>query len=334
MKTTLPAILVAVSAILLMNATFIVTEGQQALVTQFGKIIGQPITDAGMHFKLPFINDVRMMDKRILTWDGEPEQIPTKDKKYIWADTTARWRIVDARKFAYTVKNERMAQGQLDSTLDGITRDVISNQNLVEAVRNTNQILKKKTKPKPAQKDKTSENDSTSIKATDIKAEQIEEEISGEIEPVTVGREKLSQMIIQRARKEISQYGIELIDVQLRRIAYETSVEKKVYDRMISERNRIAEKIRSIGQGEKAKIDGKLNRDLKEIESIAYRTSQEIKGKADAKAIIIYAKAMGADPEFYRFARTLEAYENTLTDKTKLILSTNSDFFKIMNRGK
>ena len=312
-------------ALIVMNACyFTLDEGRQALITKFGQIQGEPVTKAGLHFKLPIINDVRYFDKRILTWDGDQEQIPTKDKKYIWVDSTARWKISNLRKFAETVQSENGARDRLDGILDGVTRDTISDNNLVEAVRNTNGIFEQIAARKlEVQKRKDEQTDVT---------EAVEEEITGEIERITRGREQLSNLIIERARKELEPFGIELIDVQLRRIAYEKSVEDKVYERMISERNRIAEKIRSIGKGEQAKITGTLNRDLKEIESIAYRKSQEIRGGAEAKTIVIYAEAIKQDPEYYAFSRTLEAYKNSVSERGRLYLSTDSDFLKYIQK--
>ena len=305
---------------------FSVMEGTQALITQFGEIRGEPITKAGLHFKLPFIQDVRTFDKRILSWDGEPEQIPTKDKKYIWVDTTARWRITDLRKFAETVQNEAGAYNRLDGILDGVTRDTISNHNLVESVRNSNTIFENIASNKAARDAQIAQG------GVDAVAAAIEEEVTGDIEKTTKGREQLSNMIVERSRSELAPFGIELIDVQLRRISYEKSVEDKVYDRMISERNRVAEKIRSIGKGEEAKIKGTINRDLKEIESEAFRKAQEIKGIAEAKAAVIYAKAMQQDPEYYAFVRTLEAYRKAIPEKGQLIMSTKSEFLRMLER--
>lgn len=320
------AIILGTLVFSLSGSYFILPEGQQALITQFGKIQGEPITKAGLHFKWPFINDVRMFEKRMLSWDGDEEQIPTKDKKYIWVDTTARWRIKDLRKFAETVQSETGARNRLDGILDGVTRDTISNHSLVEAVRNSNKIFEQIAAKK-------SEAEQTAAKGgAEAVAAAIEEEITGDIEKISYGREQLSRLIADRARAELEPFGIELIDVQLRRIAYETSVEQKVYERMISERNRIAEKIRSIGFGEKAKIQGTLNRDLKEIESNAFRKAQEIKGIADAKASAIYAKTMQQDPEYYTFMRTMEAYRKGIPEQASMIVSTDSDFFRYLEK--
>jgi membrane protease subunit HflC len=299
---------------------FILTPGRQAIITEFGKPVGGPIVKAGLHVKKPFVQEVRLVDKRILTWDGYPTEIPTKDKKYIKVDTTARWKIVDALTFIQTVRNEMGARARLDAILDATTRDVISNNNLVEAVRNSNNILEKIKEAK---------------KEIKIAKEQgkaiIEEEISGSISKISVGREMLSQTIVLEAEKELKKFGIELIDVQLRRISYEKSVERKVYERMISERQRIAQKIRSIGQGEKAKIEGRVQKDLKKIESEAYRKAQTIRGKAEAKATAIYAKEFNKGSGFYQFKRSLEAYKSALGNgNSKLILSSDSEFFKFL----
>ena len=318
-----------IAALLAASSMFIVNEGQQALITQFGRIVGEPITKAGLYWKMPLVQDVRYFDKRILSWDGDPNQIPTKDKKYIIVDTTARWRIVNPVLFAQTVHNEAGVRARLDGILDGVTRDVISRHNLVEAVRNTNTILDRvrakheKVKTVAAPEKPTADTEELI---------EIEEEISGEIEPISVGRERLSEAILERARNELLSLGVELIDVQLRRIAYEASVEGKVFSRMISERQRIAEKIRSLGKAEEARIRGKMNRDLKEIESGAYRTSEAVRGRADAEAIALYAESLGSNPEYYTFLRSLEAYKRALSERAELVLSTDSEFFTLLEK--
>jgi len=299
------------------TSTFLLPEGKQAIITQFGRPVGSPLAQSGLYFKLPWIQKVCYLDKRILSWDGHPNQIPTKDKKYIIVDTTARWRIIDALKFIQTVQNERGAQARLGGILDAITRDTISNHNLVEAVRNTNDILELSEKLKAQQREK----------------EIIEEEITGEIEKITKGREMLSSMIAKLADQELRSFGISIIDVQLRRIEYESSVEQKVYERMISERKKIAEKIRSIGKGEQARIQGRMSRDLQKIESEAYRKAQEYKGKAEAEVASIYKKALVQGSKFYEFIRTLEAYEKSFQEGSQVILSTDSDFFKLFHSG-
>jgi membrane protease subunit HflC len=312
-----------VAILIVLKGTFFeLNEGRQAIITQFGKPVGAPITEAGLHTKLPFIQEVRFVDKRILSWDGFPNQIPTKDKKYIKVDTTARWRVVDALKFIQTVRNETGARARLDAILDSATRDVISNHNLVEAVRNSNSIIEKIEEKK------------ASIEK--LKAEGkpvIEEGVTGEIEKIRVGRENLSEMIVKSAEKELTAFGIALIDVQLRRISYERSVEAKVYERMTSERQRIAQKIRSIGQGEKAKIEGRLQRDLREIKSQAYKEAQIIRGSGEAKALKIYAQSLSKDPQFYSFMKTMEVYKDSIQERTKFLMSSDGELFKFFKKA-
>jgi modulator of FtsH protease HflC len=316
------AVLVFGIIVTLKNAVFIVTEGQQALVTQFGKPIADPITQAGFYFKKPFVQDVRFIDKRILSWDGYPNQIPTKDKKFISVDTTARWRVVDALKFIQTVRNETGARSRLDTILDSTTRDVISNNNLVEAVRNTNAII-----------EKVEERRAEVARMLEQGEVLVDDEISGEIEPIEIGREQLSRLVVEAADKELTQFGIKLVDVQLRRISYEKSVEAKVYDRMISERQRVAQKIRSIGQGERAKIEGRMTRDLRTIESEGYRRAQQIRGAAEARAAAIFAQTLSKDPAFFEFSRSMEAYERTFTGQDRFILSSDSEFLRYFKQN-
>lgn len=310
---------IVVALVVLANSMYTVSEWEQAVITQFGRTVAR-VNEAGLNFKIPFIQRVRRFDKRILTWDGYANQIPTKDKKYILVDTTARWRITDPLLFLQTVQHEDGARLRLDGILDAVTRDTISNHNLVEVVRNSNAILDR-VKAQDAERRKAGPD-----------APDTEEEVIGDIERVTVGREALSSLIIERAREGLKEFGIEIIDVQLRRIAYEESVEAKVFERMISERQRVAQKIRSVGLGEQARIQGKIAKDLQEIESEAYRKVQSIRGDADARAIRIYAGAMNADPAFYSFVRTLEAYRKALPAGTSLILSTDNKFLELLRR--
>ncbi|POB12419.1 protease modulator HflC [Halobacteriovorax sp. DA5] len=310
-KALILIVILFIGLVLGKQSLFIVSEGRQAIITEFGKPVGNPITDAGLHFKKPFVQDVRFVDKRILSWDGFPNQIPTKDKKFIKVDTTARFKIIDALKFIQTVRNTEGAKKRIDTILDSSTRNVISSHDLVEAVRNSNAIIEK-------------------LNATKVDVNEIEEEITGDIEDVSVGREKLSQLIVSKADGELEQFGIQLIDVQLRRISYEKSVERKVYERMISERQRIAQKIRSIGEGEKAKIEGRLVKDLQTIQSEGYKKSQLIKGRAEAKASAVYAKTFSQDPSFFEFVRSLEAYKTSIKGKTKFIISNDNEFLKYL----
>jgi len=286
------------------GAFFIVDETKQAIITQFGKPIGNPIKKAGLYFKIPFIQKVIYFEKRILEWDGYPTQIPTKDKKYIWVDTTARWRISDPLKFYQSVYNEKGAQSRLDDVIDNAVRDLITSHNLIEVVRTTNRILKE-------------------VKNLDF----IEE---AALEKVNFGREFLRKEILKKARELTPQYGIELIDVRIKRVNYVEEVRKKVYERMIAERKKAAEKYRSEGRGKKAEIIGRMQKELKEILSEAYKKSQEIKGKADSKSAKILAQAFSKDPDFYVFLKTLEAYKNTIDENTTLILTTDSEFFKYL----
>jgi membrane protease subunit HflC len=301
------------------KSMYIVPEGFQSIITQFGKPIGEAKQSAGLYFMLPFIQKVNLLDRRMLNWDSIPNQIPTKDKKYILVDTTARWKIKDPLLFIKTVQTERGAKARLDAVVEATTRDTISNNNLVETVRNTNEIIANAAERLKQQSEGT-------LAAG-------EEEVVGEIESIDIGREQLSSMIVKKASLELEKFGIELIDVQLRGIAYEESVEKKVYDRMISERMRIAEKIRSFGQGEQAKIEGKTDLELKKIESEAYREAEQIKGKAEAIQYTIYANAYKKDAKFYEFLKTLEVYDKSITEDFNLILSTSSKFFKLLKEG-
>jgi len=298
---------VVVAALVIVSASvYIVDETRQVVITQFGQPMGQPITAAGLHFKRPFVQKANYFEKRILEWDGSPNQIPTKDKRYIWVDTTARWRIADPLKFLESVGNETGAHARLDDIIDSATRDSITNHLLTEVVRNTNRLVEER--------------------------EAAEEILGAEeaLERIAVGREALTRGILSQARELVPQYGIELIDVRIKRINYVEEVRLKVYERMISERRRAAEKYRSEGQGKKAEIEGEMQKELNRITSEAYRKAQEIQGQADAEAIKIYAQAYSKDPEFYSFLKTLETYKKTIDGRTTLILSTDSDYFEYL----
>jgi membrane protease subunit HflC len=302
-------LLVIVVFLLLMgNPFYILYEGKQAIITQFGKPIGEAVVKAGLHLKIPFIQKVNYFEKRILEWDGYPNQIPTKDKKYIWVDTTARWRIKDSLKFFQSVYDERGAQARLDDIIDAAVRDAVTSHNLIEIVRSSNRLIDK-------------------LEAIEQEKEFIEE---GALERVKVGRDKMRQEILNRARELSPQYGIELIDVRIKRVNYVEEVRKKVYERMIAERKRAAEKYRSEGRGIRAEIEGRTEKELKGIISEAYKKSQEIKGEADAKSTKIYADAYNKDPGFYSFLKTLETYKDTVDDDTILILTTEGEYFKYL----
>ncbi len=299
--------LFVVAMLLFMSgALYIVDETQQVVVTQFGKPVGDPAMKAGLYFKLPFIQHANYFDKRLLQWDGNPNQIPTKDKRYIWVDTTARWKIKDPLKFMQSVTNETGAHARLDDIIDSATRDYITNHNLVEVVRDSNRIIESQI---------ISEQDE--IKASD-----------DALDRVVVGREEITRGILEQASEMAPQYGIELVDVRIKRINYVQEVRDKVYERMISERKRAAERYRSEGQGKKAEISGQMGKELKKIRSEAYKSAEEIKGKADAEAISVYADAYNRDPEFYSFLKTLDTYKNTIDGDTTVIFSSDSEYFE------
>jgi membrane protease subunit HflC len=293
--------------IIIFSAAFVVNETEQVVITRFGKPAGDPITEPGIHFKVPLIDKANMFDKRFLEWDGDANQIPTKDKRFIWVDTYGRWRISDPLLFFQRLRDERGAQGRLDDILDGETRNAIANHNLVEIVRNTNRT--------PAVADTFSTEDDVEAVFPDIR----------------VGREKITREILAAASARTTELGIELLDLRFKRINYVEEVRRKVYERMITERKRIADKFRSEGQGQASKILGDKERELKRIQSEAYRTAREIIGKADADATAIYARAynQSADSrDFYRFIKTLDTYMETFSESDWLILSTESEFYK------
>ena len=285
---------------------YVVDETQQVVITQFGRPVGKPITSAGLHFKKPIIQKTHYFEKRLLQWDGDPNQIPTKDKKYIWVDTVARWRVIDALKFLQSVGNELNAQARLDDIINSATRDIITSHLLVEAVRNSNRILE-------------AEAQGDDLIITDEALENID-----------VGRKILESMILERAQVLAPQYGIEIKDVRIKRMNYVEAVRNKVYDRMIAERKRAAEKYRSEGMGKSAEVEGRIAKELKEIQSEAYRQAEIVKGKADASAITIYGDAYNQDPEFYSFVKTLDTYKNTIDDKSTVILTTDADYYKYL----
>jgi len=296
---------IAVIVFFAAGVVYIISETDQVVVTQFGKPIGDPIAKAGLHFKLPFVQKAHYFDKRLLEWDGDPNQIPTRDKKYIWVDTTARWSIVDALKFLESVGSERGAHARLDDVINSATRDVITSHLLVEAIRDSNRILEDR-------------------QDDDLVVALAEEAL----ENITVGRHELEQDILIRSKELVPQYGIELVDVKIKRINYVENVRQKVYERMISERKRAAEMYRSEGRGKSAEVEGKMEKELKLITSAAYKEAQGLRGKADAEAITVYAEAYGKDPKFYSFMKTLETYKDTIDSNTTIVLTTNGDYFK------
>ncbi|OGK08810.1 MAG: HflC protein [Candidatus Riflebacteria bacterium GWC2_50_8] len=280
------------------GSIFVVHEGEQAIVTRFGKPVGE-VRHAGLNFKIPLIEDVYRFEKRILKWDGDPNQITTREKKFIWVDATARWRIVDPLVFFRTVATIKGAQSRLDDIIDSVIRDAVSGNYLVDLVRGPTYVAPK-----------------------DGSAEEV-------LDPTNRrSREQILDDILQKARASVPEYGIELIDVQIKRLNYIESVLEKVYERMISERNKVAAEYRSEGEGNKAEILGEMEKELKRITSEAFKTSLEIKGKADAEAAQIYANAYNRDPEFYSFCRSLETLEKSVGANSKMVISTESELFK------
>jgi len=300
--------LIIVACIAIMTAytsAYIVNETEQVVVTQFGRVIGTPKQAPGLYFKVPFIQEATYFPKNLLTWEGDPGQIPTLDKTYIWVDVFARWKIVDPVKFFQTVNNTVGAQSRLDDIIDPATRNFITSYKLIEAVRRSNREL-----------------DTLEIGLEDIQKEPVEK--------ITTGRDKITRGILEQAQPKLTPFGIELVDVKIKRINYVEQVRESVYGRMIAERKQIAEKFRSEGKGEAARIMGEKERDLKRITSEAYRTAQEIKGKADAEATKLYAQAYGIDPEFYSFTKSLEVYNETLGENSSIVLSTSAEFLKYL----
>jgi modulator of FtsH protease HflC len=306
MKSKLVILVVAVVAILFVfTAAYVVDETEQVVVTQFGKVVGKPKTEPGLYFKIPFIQNATYFPKNLLEWDGDPGQIPTLDKTYIWVDAFARWRIVDPITFFQTVNNTTSAQGRLDDIIDPAVRNLITENKLIEAVRKTNRVLD----------------------TYEIGLEDIKERPSYKI---TTGRQNITKQIMEQAQPKLAKFGIELVDVKIKRINYVEQVRDSVYGRMIAERKQIAEKFRSEGKGEAQKILGEKERDLKRITSEAYRKAQTIKGKADAESTKLYANAYGIDPDFYSFVKTLELYGDAFDKDSSLVLSTDSEFFKYL----
>lgn len=286
-------------------------EGEQAVIVQFGRPVGAPVTEPGLHVKLPIIQEVRRFEKRILIWDGDPNQIPTKGREFIWIDTTARWRIADAKKFLESVATEAGARSRLNDIIDSVVRDQVSGSELVELVRSASWVVPK----------------------GEVLAE-VPAEVREELKKAVVrGREEITRTILAEARKVMPQYGIELVDVRIKRLDYVESVREKVYARMISERKRIAAQFRSEGEGQSAEILGTMEKELRQIRSTAYRRVQEVRGKADAEATRVYGAAYGGDPEFYAFSRTLEAYKEGQNKNQTVILTTDSDYYRYLKRS-
>jgi membrane protease subunit HflC len=305
------AVLVLIVLLFVTGTVYTVREDQQVILTQFGKSIGDPITEAGLHFKLPFIVKVNVIEKRVLAWDGESAQMPTRDKTYIQVDTFARWEISEPLVYFKTLRDERSALSRLDDILGSVTRNAVAKHDLLEVVRST-----KDRKPEK----------------TDLQTEE-----GAVFEPIKIGRREIENNVYQIAKTKLEDIGINLLDLRFKRINYNQSVAPQIYEQMISERQQIAERFRSEGAGEAARTMGKMEREVKRIESEAYRKIQSILGEADAESTRIYAEAYGGTPEresFYEFVKTLEAYDKILDENTTVILSTDSDLFKLLKGSK
>lgn len=289
------------------DACYVVTESDQAILTQFGAPVGEPVAAPGIHFKLPVLQKANYFEKRFLEWDGDPNQITTEDKRFIWVDAFARWRISDPLLFFQRLRDERGAQSRLDDLLDGATRSTIAKHELIEVVRSSNRAF--------------------AVSSDSPEAEE-------KPKKVEFGRTKLEAEVLANARARSAGLGIEILDFRFKRIDYEERVRQEVYTRMISERQRIAEEYRSEGAGEAARIAGDKERELKTIESDAYRKSQEIRGKADAEAADIFAKAYNKDPDFYSFLKTLEVYKTSIGPDTTLILGTDGEFLRYIEQDR
>ena len=296
----------ALAALFVLNAAiYTVSETEQVILVQFGRPVGGLVKEPGLHLKVPFMQVVYRFDKRWLEYDGDATEIPTRDKKYIWVDTYARWRIADPLRFYQAVRDERGAQSRLDDIVDGETRNAVASFDLIEVVRSSNRAF--------------------------LTTEELEGIGAAEaMAKITTGRSKIAQLILDKAAKITPEFGIELVDVRFKRISYVETVQQKVFERMISERKRIAERSRSEGQGRAAEIRGQKERDILAASSSGYRSAQELKGAADGKATAIYARAYNKDAEFYQFWKTLETLNASLDDKTWLILTTDSELLKYL----
>jgi len=305
MKTKALVIVAAILLFVLYHSVYIVDETEQVILTQFGKVIGEQVTEPGLKFKVPFIQRPNYFPKNLLEWDGDPGEIPTQDKTYIWVDTFARWKIVDPLRFFKTVYNENGALSRLDDILDSEVRNKITSFPLIETVRKSNRPLD----------------------TFEVEDRGDETRVLGKIK---MGREKIAQEIMTNAKPKLADFGIELVDLKIKRLNYTSQVQKSVYSRMIAERKQIAEKFRSEGQGEARKIEGNQEKELKRITSEAYKTAQEKMGKADAEATRIYAEAYGKDADFYSFLKSMDVYKETLDKDSTLVLSTDSEFLKYL----
>lgn len=306
-KTILRLVIIFVAIIVIAQSTYIVKETEQVVVTQFGKPVGEAKVTPGLKIKMPFVQKTNYFERRYLAWDGDPNQVPTLDKKFIFVDAYARWQIVDPLQFFKRLTNERGAHSRLDDILDGETRDYIANHNLEEIVRTSNRVP--------------------------IPSGSIGEEVGDTLINIMVGREKIQDMILASANEKVRDLGIAILDFKVKRINYVEDVRTQVYERMKSERYRIADKFRAEGQGEASKINGEKERDLKTIQSVAFRKAEEIMGKADARATAIYAGAYNqsaSSRNLYSFVKSMETFEQTFDTTTTVILSTKSELYKYL----
>jgi modulator of FtsH protease HflC len=304
-RSLVPVLAVALVALfLLQSAMFTVAENEQVLITQFGRI-ARSEKEPGLHWKSPFVQDIHTFDKRWLEWEGSPNQIPTRDKKYIWVEVFARWRIEDATKFYQRLRDEQSAQSRLDDIIDGEVRNVVANHDLIDLVRSTSREFE--------QGDEAN----------------TEDEEKGAFSP-SIGREEIAKLVLTKSAQVMPDYGIELADIKILRVSYVDSVQQKVFQRMISERQRIAQRYRSEGKGRRAEIEGRVERELLRIRSEAYRKAEEIRGKADAEAAAIYAEAYNRDPELYGFLKSLETYRSVIDEGTEIVLSTDAPVLKYL----
>lgn len=302
-------LMLVAGVIVLASSAYTLDEAEQAIIVQLGAPVGDPVTEPGLHFKLPFVQEVRRFDKRLISWDGDPNQIPTRGEQFISVDTTARWRIADPLLFMQRVQNERGATLRLNDILDSVVRDHISSTDLVEIVRSKDWQVSQEDLER-------------------AQAAETDEQIL--LQKVSTGREELVRSILEKAQEQMPSYGIELVDIRIRRINYVEAVEQRVFERMIAERQRIAEQFRSEGQGRAAEIDGDTQRQLALIQSEAARRAELIRGEADAEATRIYNQAFGADPEFFAFFRSLESYSRSLGGKTTLMLDNETDYLRYL----
>ncbi len=300
---------VALLVLIVLSGAYVVNEPEQCIITQFGKPVGDPILTPGLKFKIPLIQKVHRFEKRFLEWDGDPNQLPTRDKRFIWVNTYARWRITDPLKYFQRLNNERGAQTRLDDILDGETRNAIAKYDLVEVVRSTN---------RQAQIGELIAEDETAL------------------EQISQGRGRIREEVLANAQSRTADLGIEILDIEFKRINYVEEVSRKVYERMVAERQRIADRFRSEGQGEAFRIIGEKDRELLRIRSEAYRHAQEIKGNADAEATRIYAGAYNRSADtrsFYEFLKTMESYKQTLDQESTLVLTTDGDFYRFLKQS-